>query len=146
MTPNSPTPDAMVLVPRDVLERAYDTMENYYGNLCTYRGERTGGVLAGCPRAPDPTPEQLVTEARAMAAQLKSAVAAPALTEIGEVVDLKTRIAHLSHDRSRMSEALLNIQQRAATPDGWASKSCRRFIYDTATSPLKPEHKPEPAQ
>lgn len=67
-----------VLVPRDLAGRIYDGLENYYGNVCTYRGERTGGVLAGCPRAPDPTPDQLVVEARALAKQLKAVASAPA--------------------------------------------------------------------
>ena len=28
-------------------------------NEYTYRGDRIGGVLAGCPRAPDPTPQEI---------------------------------------------------------------------------------------
>lgn len=34
-----------------------------YGNRCTYEGERIGGVLAGCPRGPVPTPDELVRPA-----------------------------------------------------------------------------------
>ena len=63
-------------VPDDLMERIYATLL-YYGSLHTYRGERTGGVLQGCPRGPKPTEEQLVFEAREMVRQIDAALKPP---------------------------------------------------------------------
>jgi hypothetical protein len=50
-------------VPYTVMDAIYETLK-FYANLCSYDGERTGGVLAGCPRGPKPTPEQLIAHAQ----------------------------------------------------------------------------------
>jgi hypothetical protein len=47
----------------DLLHVIYNTLM-YYANAMNYRGQRTGGVLQGCPRAPDPTPDQMAVHAR----------------------------------------------------------------------------------
>jgi hypothetical protein len=57
------------VVPYELMRRLWATID-HYGNEFTYRGERTGGVLQGCPRGPDPTPEQLTVEAAQMMKQL----------------------------------------------------------------------------
>lgn len=41
-------------VPADLMRRVWNTID-LYANSENYRGERTGGVLQGCPRKPDPT-------------------------------------------------------------------------------------------
>jgi hypothetical protein len=46
-------------VPKDLMNIIYRTLR-YYANEASYRGERTGGILQGCPRAPDPTPRELI--------------------------------------------------------------------------------------
>jgi hypothetical protein len=46
------------------------TLQNY-GNAHTYRGARIGGVVAGCPRGPAPSPLPLVYEARWILRQIK---------------------------------------------------------------------------
>jgi hypothetical protein len=45
-------------VPADLMRRVWNTLD-IYANPTNYRGERTGGILAGCPRAPDPTPDEM---------------------------------------------------------------------------------------
>ena len=40
----------------------YNTLRSY-GNMHTYQGERTGGVLAGCPRGPKPSAKELIVYA-----------------------------------------------------------------------------------
>lgn len=47
----------------EVMDEIYETLK-FYANLCSYQGERIGGVLAGCPRGPEPTPDQLVIHAQ----------------------------------------------------------------------------------
>lgn len=47
----------------ELLRRIYNTLD-FYANETSYVGERTGGVLAGCPRKPDPKPHELVEHAR----------------------------------------------------------------------------------
>ena len=59
----------------NLLEQAYQILDGY-GNLDTYRAERTGGVLAGCPRGEVPTPDKLVMPARMFCKRLIEAVAA----------------------------------------------------------------------
>ena len=41
----------------------FNTLQDY-ANVCSYRGERTGGVLKGCPRGPKPTADKLVRPAQ----------------------------------------------------------------------------------
>ena len=62
-------------VPSDLMERIYATL-NYYANLTIYEGARVGGVLAGCPRGPKPTPEELTFEAAQMLKQVDTALKA----------------------------------------------------------------------
>lgn len=45
---------------------------DYYSNRFTYEGERTGGVLQGCPRGPAPTPDQLTHEAEKAKERLRA--------------------------------------------------------------------------
>ena len=61
-------------IPAELAEAIYQTLQ-YYGNVCTYQGERTGGVLAGCPRGPAPTPDHLVREAQTVLNRWKAAIA-----------------------------------------------------------------------
>lgn len=63
----------IVLVSVELLDFIDRTLA-YYGNLTTYQGERTGGVLAGCPRGPDPTPDQLVIAAHEARDRLRTAI------------------------------------------------------------------------
>jgi hypothetical protein len=51
------------IVPDELMRMVWNVID-YYANSHTYRGERTGGVLQGCPRKPNPTPEELTHEAR----------------------------------------------------------------------------------
>lgn len=51
-----------VTISFELAQTIYDTLQ-YYGNVCTYQGERIGGILKGCPRAPTPKPDDLVFEA-----------------------------------------------------------------------------------
>jgi hypothetical protein len=46
-----------------LMNRIYNTLMGY-ANQSTYEAPRTGGVLAGCPRGPKPTPENLTMAAR----------------------------------------------------------------------------------
>jgi hypothetical protein len=55
--------DAEFTIPRELMHRVYNTL-SYYANARSYEAERTGGVTAGCPRGPTPTPEDLVWPAR----------------------------------------------------------------------------------
>jgi hypothetical protein len=50
-------------VPNVVMDTIYETLK-FYANLCSYEPERLGGVLAGCPRGPEPTPDQMVIHAQ----------------------------------------------------------------------------------
>jgi hypothetical protein len=50
-------------VPADVMNVIYNTLQ-YFGNETSYRGQRTGGVLQGCPRGPAPTPAEMSVHAR----------------------------------------------------------------------------------
>lgn len=50
-------------VPHAIMDSIYETLK-FYANLCSYQGERTGGVLAGCPRGPTPTPDDLIVHAQ----------------------------------------------------------------------------------
>lgn len=45
-------------LPQDAAAIVWNALQDM-SNEQTYRGERTGGVLAGCTRAPDPTPREL---------------------------------------------------------------------------------------
>lgn len=54
---------AVYHVPHAVMDEIYETLK-FYANLCNYQGERTGGVLAGCPRGPTPTPDDLIAHAQ----------------------------------------------------------------------------------
>jgi hypothetical protein len=51
------------VIPARILHVVYNTLQ-FFGNHTSYRGRRTGGVLKGCPREPDPTPEQMSVHAR----------------------------------------------------------------------------------
>lgn len=62
----------MAEIPLDILERTYRVLQ-YYSNETTYQGQRTGGVLQGCPRGPAPTPTELTFEASIMLKTLKAA-------------------------------------------------------------------------
>ena len=57
------TPSAMIEVPQELLHRVYNVLA-YYANEASYEAPRTGGVVAGCPRGPKPTPQDLVWSAR----------------------------------------------------------------------------------
>lgn len=46
-----------------LINKIYNVL-SFYANERSYEGERTGGVLKGCPRGPAPTPKQLVWSAR----------------------------------------------------------------------------------
>lgn len=46
-----------------LMDTIYKTLQ-WYSNRCSYIGERTGGVVAGCPRGPAPTPDELVRYAQ----------------------------------------------------------------------------------
>lgn len=46
-------------ISKDLMNVIYNTLK-LYGNQCSYEGERTGGVAAGCPRAPAPMPHELI--------------------------------------------------------------------------------------
>lgn len=50
-------------IPQGLMDQIYETLK-WYANLCSYQGERTGGVLKGCPRGPAPTPDKLVRYAQ----------------------------------------------------------------------------------
>lgn len=52
-------------VPREMMNRIYNVLRAY-ANTYTYLPQRTGGVLAGCPRSPTPTPDQLAIHAKWM--------------------------------------------------------------------------------
>lgn len=54
---------ASYTVPHALMDEIYETLK-FYANRCSYQGERTGGVLAGCPRGPEPTTEQLIVHAQ----------------------------------------------------------------------------------
>lgn len=47
------------IIPKELMDVIYNTLK-FYGNQCSYEGERTGGVVAGCPRAPAPMPHELI--------------------------------------------------------------------------------------
>lgn len=61
------------VVPHVVMDTVYETLK-FYANQCSYEGERTGGVLAGCPRGPTPTPQQLIPWAQRALAMIDSVV------------------------------------------------------------------------
>lgn len=46
-------------VPAGLMDTIYRTLQ-WYANRTSYQGERTGGVLQGCPRGPAPTSDKLV--------------------------------------------------------------------------------------
>src|SRR5690242_11470563 len=53
----------------DYLWRVLD----YYANPYSYIGERTGGILQGCPRGPNPTSQEMTHEAEIAKRRLKAA-------------------------------------------------------------------------
>lgn len=59
----SAVPEDVRLVPKTLLIEIEGTLL-YYANECTYQGQRTGGVLKGCPRGPKPMSNELVRYAR----------------------------------------------------------------------------------
>ena len=63
----------MAIVSDELLNRIYNVLQDY-GNVCTYRGERTGGVLAGCPRGHAPLPEELAQPAISVLRDLEAEV------------------------------------------------------------------------
>jgi hypothetical protein len=75
---------ASYTVPREIMDDIYETLK-FYANECSYQGERTGGVLAGCPRAPAPTPEDLTLYARLSLAKIDRHVLGRAGLETGPV-------------------------------------------------------------
>jgi hypothetical protein len=50
-------------VPEALMNRIYNTLQ-FYANETSYLPPRIGGVVAGCPRGPAPTPIQLTMNAR----------------------------------------------------------------------------------
>lgn len=46
-----------------LMNRIYNVLA-HYANETSYEAPRIGGVMAGCPRGPKPTPETLVWSAR----------------------------------------------------------------------------------
>jgi len=58
-----PSEEKSYAVPERLMDLIYETLK-WYGNECSYQGERTGGVLKGCPRGSAPTPERLTLYAR----------------------------------------------------------------------------------
>jgi hypothetical protein len=65
VTDNSSNETRIYDIPEPLMRRLYNVLK-HYANETSYRGERTGGVVAGCPRGPAPTPDQLVWSARWM--------------------------------------------------------------------------------
>ncbi len=61
--------DSFYLVPQSMMEQVYRALSDY-ANPATYRPQRTGGVLQGCPRGPEPTPQQLTLGAELLLRQI----------------------------------------------------------------------------
>lgn len=54
----------------DLMERIYAVLQ-FYASEHSYRGERIGGVLKGCPRGPAPTPQEMTFDARMILKQIE---------------------------------------------------------------------------
>lgn len=57
--------DKIYQVSEAMMNRIYNTLSQY-ANETTYLPPRIGGVVAGCPRGPAPTPIELAMSARFM--------------------------------------------------------------------------------
>jgi hypothetical protein len=82
----------------DLLDQAYQILDGY-GNLDTYRAERTGGVLAGCPRGEVPTPDKLIMPARIFCNRLKEAVASLPVSAKHNAEILRAAESHYTRHR-----------------------------------------------
>jgi hypothetical protein len=81
-----PAPEAaQPAVPRPLWEQAYTVLQ-FYANEASYRGARTGGVLAGCPREPAPTAADMTEQARMLLAQIDRAQPADIEAQVQEVM------------------------------------------------------------
>ena len=63
----------MAQISDDLLHRIHDVLQGY-ANPCSYEPERTGGVLAGCPRGDAPNPHALAAPAATLLRDLESAM------------------------------------------------------------------------
>lgn len=52
-----------ITLPEHLVNRILNTLE-FYANESSYYGKRIGGVAAGCPRGPKPTPQELMVHAQ----------------------------------------------------------------------------------
>jgi hypothetical protein len=60
-------------LPDDLVRRLLRHLEAW-GMESSYHGQRTGGVLAGCPRGPAPAPGRMAAIHRIMARELRDAM------------------------------------------------------------------------
>ncbi len=89
--------DKTYTITEQTMHAIYNVLQNY-ANLDTYHGERTGGILQGCPRAPDPTPDELTIAPRQVLAMLEK--------------EIRPCLKPCPTDRySLLTEAIENIEQ-----------------------------------
>lgn len=119
--PSEPPAASQYVVPHVVMDTIYETLK-FYANLCSYEGERTGGVLAGCPRGPAPTPQQLIPWAQRAMAMIDSivlgreALTKPATPDLLDIPDFLRNQENLRAERAE-DEKPRALPMRTA--EGW---------------------------